>query len=256
MIRIGCVQYLNALPLLHGWQGDVEFDHPSALCRRLAAGELDVALVSSFEYLRAPQYSIVDGVGIGADGPVYSVFVAHRAPIEKVRAITIDPASATSVNLLRVMLAERNLPARLVDADGDAQLLIGDQAIAFRMQHGDAISYWDLAEQWKLLTGLPFVFALWLIRPEVPAAEAAAIADALRNRRTSNLSRIPELSELISKRESRMATQKPEFLSFYFEKCLRFQFAAREKEGLIMFRALCEKHGILSRNVSPGLRLI
>ena len=47
MLRIGCVKYLNALPLIRGWPGEVDFDHPSALCQRVAIGELDVALVSS-----------------------------------------------------------------------------------------------------------------------------------------------------------------------------------------------------------------
>jgi len=64
MLRIGCVKYLNACPLIHGWEGDVDFDHPSALCDKLATAKLDVALVSSFEFLRNPIYRIVDNVSI------------------------------------------------------------------------------------------------------------------------------------------------------------------------------------------------
>ena len=82
MLRIGCVKYLNARPLIHGGEGDVDFDHPSALCNKLAAGKLDVALVSSFEFLRNPIYRIVDDVSISSDGPVYSVLVAHRGEID------------------------------------------------------------------------------------------------------------------------------------------------------------------------------
>ncbi|MBO0696299.1 MAG: hypothetical protein J2P56_09395, partial [Verrucomicrobia bacterium] len=70
MLRIGCVKYLNARPLIHGWDGEVDFDHPSALCNKLAAGKLDVALVSSFEFLRNPIYRIVDHISISSDGPV------------------------------------------------------------------------------------------------------------------------------------------------------------------------------------------
>ena len=80
-LRVGCVKYLNARPLVRGWEGNVEFDHPSALCERLAKGQLDVALVSSFEFLRNPIYRIVDGVSISSDGPVYSVVVAHRGEL-------------------------------------------------------------------------------------------------------------------------------------------------------------------------------
>ncbi|MGZ4967405.1 MAG: MqnA/MqnD/SBP family protein, partial [Chthoniobacterales bacterium] len=114
VLRIGCVKYLNARPLIHGWKGEVDFDHPSALCRKLADGELDVALVSSFEYLRDPIYLIVDDVAIAADGEVYSVFVAHKGAIEKTDEIALDPASGTSGNLLRCLLAERQLSVRLV----------------------------------------------------------------------------------------------------------------------------------------------
>jgi predicted solute-binding protein len=55
-LRIGCVKYLNARPLIRGWPDNVAFDHPSALCQRLAKGQFDVALVSSFEFLRNPIY--------------------------------------------------------------------------------------------------------------------------------------------------------------------------------------------------------
>ena len=76
-VRVGCVKYLNARPLIHGWPGNVEFDHPSVLCERLAKGQLDVALVSSFEFLRNPIYRIVDSVSISSEGPVYSVAVSY-----------------------------------------------------------------------------------------------------------------------------------------------------------------------------------
>src|SRR5216110_1530137 len=113
MLRIGCVKYLNARPLIRGWPGEVDFDHPSALCKRLANGELDVALVSSFEFLRNPIYRIVDDVSISSDGPVFSVVVAHRGEISQIEEIELDPASQTAVNLLRCLLAELGLKPRL-----------------------------------------------------------------------------------------------------------------------------------------------
>jgi chorismate dehydratase len=248
-LRIGCVKYLNARPLIHGWSGPVDFDHPSALCGKLADGELDVALVSSFEYLRDPIYSIVDDVAIAADGPVYSVFVAHQGPIEKVEEITLDPASGTSGNLLRCLLAERNWNPRLVASspnEQSARLLIGDQAIRFRHHHEHDWNFWDLAAEWKRLTSLPFVFALWLIRPDVP--DAVQMADALRARRDVNLAALDGLT-------SEQSEFTPEFRSRYFRDYLRFGFGAREKEGLQKFRSLCEKHGILSARETT-LRLL
>src|SRR4026209_183312 len=103
MLRISCVKYLKARPPHPGGEADVDFDHPSALCNKLAAGKLDVALVSSFEFLRNPIYRTVDDVSISSNGPVYSVIVAHRGEITEIKEIELDPASETSINLLRCL---------------------------------------------------------------------------------------------------------------------------------------------------------
>src|SRR5881409_580182 len=150
MLRMGCVKYLNARPLIRGSRRAVEFDHPSALGKRLANGELDVALVSSFEFLGNPIYRIVDDVSISSDGPVYSVVVAHRVELSKIEEIELDPASETAVNLLRCLLAELGLTARLTGGvPGSAgltraRLIIGDQAISFRQNHAGEFQLWDL----------------------------------------------------------------------------------------------------------------
>lgn len=248
-LRIGCVKYLNAQPLIYGWPGEVLFDHPAVLCEKLAAGELDVACVSSFEYLRNPVYAVVDGVSVASRGPVHSVILAHTEPLEELREIALDPASATSVNLLRCLLAEHALRPELTTraaASGGAQLLIGDQAIAFREAHRADYNFWDLAEAWRELTDLPFVFALWLIRPEV--AEAGNVANSLRSLRDENLRSL----------DSVIAAQPKfsrGFCEFYFRECLQFGLADAEKAGLLRFRALCEMHGILPANPAP-LRLV
>ena len=244
--RLGCVKYLNARPLIHGWSGDVHFDHPAALCRMLSEGELDVAFVSSFEFLRNPLYWIVDSLCVASDGAVYSVFVAHREPLGDISEIRVDPNSRTSVNLLRCVLAQRGLDPRLVSDDADARLLIGDQAIHFRHQHGGEYEIWDLGAEWKRTTGLPFVFALWLIRPETP--NAAAIAEDLRDTCRRNLA---ALNRVIGAQQDFPA----EFCDRYFRQHLRFNLGDPEKAGLLHFRALCEKHGLLPPNAAP-LRLI
>lgn len=248
-LRVGCVQYLNAQPVIFGWPGEVLFAHPSELCRKLAAGDLDVAFVSSFEFLRNPVYAIVDQVSVASAGAAHSVFVAHTEPLEEVAEIVLDPSSATSINLLRCLLAERGLRPRLVTGAAKARharLLIGDQAIAFRERHARDYRFWDLATAWREMTDLPFVFALWLIRPEVP--DAVGVATKLRELRDKNLR---SLDEVIAAQ----ANYTPEFCAFYFRDCLRFDFADAEKAGLLRFRSLCEKHGILPPNPAP-LRLV
>ena len=121
MLRIGCVKYLNARPLIYGWSGTVDFDHPAALCRKLEHGDLDVALVSSLEYLRRPIYRIVDRISISAHGAVYSVIVAHNEDLSRAQEIDIDPASETSVALLRCLLRQRGFNPRLRVRNTDLQ---------------------------------------------------------------------------------------------------------------------------------------
>jgi predicted solute-binding protein len=251
-LRVGCVKYLNSRPLIFGWDGAVEFDAPSALCRKLADGELDVAFVSSFEFLEHPIYTIVDDVAVAADGPVESVVLVHDHSLGEIEEVQLDPASRTSVNLLRCLFAEANLNPRFVTSFDEpitherARLLIGDQAIRFREMYARDYQFTDLAEWWKRTTGLAFVFALWLIRPEIENRQA--VADRLRARRDANLR---DIEKLIST-ETEFT---PEFCRHYFGDCLRFRFADREKAGLIKFRELCERHGILTPNPAP-LRLV
>ena len=243
-LRIGCVKYLNARPLILGGPADVVLDHPSVLCAQLARGELDVALVSSFEFLRNPIYRIVDGISISSDGPVYSVVVAHVGEISAAEQIELDPAAETSGNLLRCLLSELKLRPRFVATSTSslakvrARLLIGDQAVRFRQQHGNEFQFWDLGENWQKLVGLPFVYALWLLRPEV--VDPKSVADRLRALRNKNLADIDNL--IAAEKEFDRG-----FCGRYYREHLRFSFGEREKKGLRAFQELCQKHDLLPK---------
>src|SRR5438067_2524401 len=272
MLRIGCVKYLNARPLIYGWSGAVDFDHPAALCRKLEDGDLNVALVSTLEYLRRPIYRIVDGVSISAHGAVYSVIVAHNEDLSRAQEIDINPASEPSVALLRCLLRHRRFiprlrfrkptlksvrPAELHSTESETadsmsgrtgqrpvfRLLIGDQAIRFRAEHGERYHYWDLAETWTKMTSLPFAFAFWLIRPEIENAKE--IADKLRVLRDHNVASIDELA--LSQSEV-----SPTFCRKYYREHLFFDFGEREKAGLREFHRRCLLNKI---DVAPDLRL-
>jgi chorismate dehydratase len=243
-LRIGCVKYLNARPLIHGWPGPVVLDHPAELCRKLAGGELDVALVSSFEFLRSPVYKIVDGISISSHGPVYSVVVAYRGE-RPGPEIELDPGSQTSIALLQHLMRERGAGFRGAGieggvlspvADGRARLLIGDQAIRFRRKFGSTYRYWDLGEEWNGLTGLPFVYALWLVQPDMPDAEA--IATRLRALRDQNLR---DLGHVIGQEQEFY----PEFCRRYYTENLRFNFGDLEKQGLREFSKICAELGLI-----------
>jgi predicted solute-binding protein len=238
--RVGCVKYLNARPLIHGWDGPVTYDHPSALCRELAAGELDVALVSSFEFLREPSYSVVDGIAIGSDGPVYSVFLAHLEPLHLMKEVVVDPASATSVNLLQCLLSDRGLAPKMV-REGEitperGRLLIGDQAIRFRENSDRRYQFFDLGAGWREQFGQPFVYALWLIRPEFSGK--AEVAEELRSLGKRNLANLDAVIAAQTEADA-------EFCAFYYRECLRFAFGEPEKAGFLKFGEQCAQQNLL-----------
>ena len=137
----------------------------------------------------------------------------------------------------------------MLQAPASARLLIGDQAIQFRQQHAAEFQFWDLGEQWKMLTGLPFVYALWLIRPEV--AHAKAVAQDLRALRDENLTNLDELiGEVVAGADAPAGNVEldREFLTVYYRKHLRFSFGERERKGLQTFARLCVKHALLPRS--------
>lgn len=237
-LRIGCVRYLNARPLIGPYTGPVRLEHPSLLAQALVRGELDAALVPVYEGLRSRRFLAVDGVAIAADGPVWSVFVAHRGPVGAIRRLALDPASLTSANLCRVLFAEweENEPVYLTDGEeaaADARLLIGNQANAFREEHGAAYDYLDFGEAWKERTGLPFVFAVWLLRPELP--DPQRYADAFRA-----MARIgrTEIERYVAQEAG-----DPAFTRRYLTEHIRYQLGPREKEGLAEYYRLLIKHG-------------
>jgi chorismate dehydratase len=237
-LRIGCVQYLNSRPLIHGLS-EVELAHPSDLASRLQSGGLDAALVPVFELLRSPhKYLVVDGVGIISEGPVYSVFVAHQRPLAELAGVIADPASLTSIHLFQVLSAgmlRQLLP--LVSEHGSnasppgfGRLLIGNQAIAHRLRSeraGDGEQFWDLGSQWTGWTGLPFVYAAWVLRRDIPGA--GRIGEAFRGVADEGVQAIPEI-----------AAAEPEFgdeiARRYLTENIRFKLGEKERSGLARFR--------------------
>jgi chorismate dehydratase len=157
---------------------------------------------------------------------------------------------------LRSLLAELGLHPRLVrgsarEASAEkhkAQLLIGDQAIRFRQAYAREFSFWDLGDQWKKRFNVPFVYALWLVRPEVDNPQQ--IAERLRNLRDANLSHLDRLIEnaVVAANDPGCEWQLTrEFFSNYYQKHLRFGFGEKEKEGIRIFAGLCIKHGLLPK---------
>jgi len=239
MKRIGSVPYLNSVPLTCGIEAETAFVVPAQLAEMLRGGELDAALVSVTEVLFHDGYDILDGVAVASHGAVKSVFLAHRQPLEEIETIHCDPASLTSVNLLRILLAEHGWQPRLVPlenyaaaADHENLLLIGNPGIDFlRAPHGHAI--WDLGDAWSQLTALPFVYAIWALRRRQHDEPLRA---KLRDVKANGLA---QLTQTIATHPDYDA----DFRQAYLGGHIRYNLGDEEKAGLAKFVELLRKHG-------------
>lgn len=236
--RVGSVPYLNAVPLTRGLEDQILFAPPARLAELLQKQELDAALLSVTEVLLRDAYDVLDGVAIASLGEVQSVFLAHRRPLEEVREVFCDTASLASVNLLRVLLAERGLrpefkplPAYDHDQLPDYALLIGNPALDFlRAPHAHEI--WDLGVAWYELTRLPFVFAVWVLRRGV---ENSALRAKLREAKEFGLD---TLDSIISSRTEYDYDFRKDYLSWH----VHFHLGTDEKRGLARFIELLRRH--------------
>lgn len=176
MVRVGCVPYVNALPLVAwfeslGDQSPVQliYEVPSRLPALLESGAADAIMVSSVDALMTPGRRIAEGVCIGSHGPVKSVRVLSKVPPAEIRSLAWDQSSMTSNRLAEIVLSQGygakfdsiTLPPdqKLMLERCDACVLIGDIGM---LADGTGLFDLDLGEEWRKLTGKPFVWAGWI----------------------------------------------------------------------------------------------
>ncbi len=250
MFTIGVVPYLNAVPLTAALPDFVRVDrgHPSDLAVRLAAGELDAALLPSAEAIRGAFGPFVGRFGIVSEGPVDSVLAflpeagspAPRPPAEWPTDVVLDPASRTSVALLRILLERRyGLTPRYRAADapgpdprdhpGAITLTIGDRALAVRRGYKGPIL--DLGAEWKAWTGLPFIYARWTARPGADPALVDALARMLDGAAMRGLEQRAELATDHGPAHGLTPVEARRYLSV----CIRFAIGERAEAGFARF---------------------
>jgi len=231
----------------------VRYDVPARLLADLEAGEVDIALCPVIDYHRAARLlSIVPAGGIGCDGPTLTVRLFSRVPIERITTVHADSDSHTSVALMRVVLAElhglhpslvsfharEHVAEHRITETPETMLLIGDKVVT---DSPLAVTYpyqLDLGEAWHELTGLPFVFAVWM------AERGAALGDVperLASIRQSNARRI----EVLVDRHAARHGWPRELAGEYLGRILRYDVGARELEAIQRFGELAAKHGLI-----------
>lgn len=265
-IRLGAVSFLNTLPLIEGLgkcrDTALTLTAPSRLIDLLLADEIDLGLVSLIDAQRSAEPLVLLPVGmIGCDGPTLTVRLFSRVPVEQVRTVHADADSHTSVALLRVLLAERSgaapsivefdveahHAAHTTDADQpgawpEAMLVIGDKVVK---DSPPAIHYphqVDLGEAWRELTGLPFVYAVWMIRESRLAWDRLPAAMALLDRaRRHNGTRL----DWIVDARAPVRAWPAETARRYLGDLLRYEITPAHRQSIDRFFDLCARHGVV-----------
>jgi chorismate dehydratase len=186
-------------------------------------------------------------LGIACDGPVLSVLLFSRRPAWELTgarvAVTLD--TSTSVRLLEQVLAgkyglegveyeRREMPGTGDGPAPDAFLVIGDRALDLYRRGADGYPHChDLAEEWRDWTGLPFVFARWGARRDLPEESTRAIRSVLERSLDEALAGLPALAA----REAERLGLDTAYVRRYLEG-FSYRLGPREEAGLRRFREM------------------
>lgn len=237
-MRIGRIPYINCYPIYGAVdRGIVRLDAelvngvPTELNEKMAAGALDISVVSAVEYAReSARYLLLPDLAISCDGPVRSVMLFSRRPAAELggRDVIVSRSSMTSVALLQLLFenvwhahpqfvpgdAEVRHVASDEDDTAQARLVIGDAALVLASQHTGRYPYaYDLGEMWKRWTGQPFVFAVWVAQRSTDVKAALSAHASLIQSRQWGLAHLPELAQQAHDATGVQSTLCEEYLS-------------------------------------------
>lgn len=258
LLRIGRIRYSNLFPIFFMLEKNADCSAyefvegvPSVVNRLLREGEIDISPSSSIEYLRNEEkYTVLDGHSISSAGPVGSILLFSRRPIETLNGLIVlaSSQSETSVALLEIVLNKfydldcplksTSEPLEKAIETHTAYLLIGDDALREALKWPKLYIY-DLGDIWHKNTGLPFVFALWIVRNDWSMKEPALFErfrkdlDAAKVGALKNLRTIAGESPLLS------MLSEDEIVSYW--KGISYDLDEEHKKGLELFRKYAEE---------------
>jgi chorismate dehydratase len=277
-LRISIVQYLNTAPLVWGFTNgplrgkyDLSFTVPSQCAEELRNGSADVAIIPAIEYQRIDDLVILPDMAIASKNQVRSLLIIAKKPIEQAKSIALDRSSRSTQTLTRILCAEKwkiapeffeaapDLSAMLEQAD--AALLIGDpalriavgiekdsrpgaegqtvcQAAILGIAGPEFLYVYDVVGEWRSLTGLPAVLAVWAARQDIATPDVAA--DFLASR-DFGLSRIPEIS-FDAARDLELPART---LESYLRHNIDFSLDEENRRGLELYYDHAEKLGLI-----------
>jgi chorismate dehydratase len=265
-MRIAASTYLNSAPLVYSFTAGMQRKRvifigdtaPSRCAQMLANGQCEIALIPVIEYLRIPNLRIIPNVAVASKHRVGSVLLAARCKLESVTKVALDGSSRTSQSLVKILLARRyhNQPSyheRTPDVaqacanmfeGADAALLIGDPTFDLKANAAAlGVTIYDLAEEWRALTGLPFVFAVWAVREDALNDYRRVRLDFVMAKR-EGMERIPEIAAQYAETLQRPL---PELLD-YLRDNVNFDLDEENVAGLREYFRLAHECGLVTTN--------
>jgi chorismate dehydratase len=266
LMRIAASTYLNSAPLVHSFTAGMQRQRviflgdtaPSRCAQMLAAGLCEIALIPVIEYLRIPNLRIIPNVAVASKHRVGSVILAARRPLETVSRVALDGASRTSQSLVKILLARRyhqqpSYCERTPDVAAgcanmfegtDAALLIGDPTFDLKAKAAAmGLTIYDLAEEWRALTGLPFVFAVWAVREDA-LDEYRRVQLDFELAKREGIDRLPTIAAQYAETLRRPL---PELLD-YLRDNVNFDLDVENLAGLREYFRLAHECGLVERN--------
>lgn len=265
-IKLGRISYTNAWPVFHHFdpaelpfRTELHSDMPATLNRKLRAGEIDMAAISSYAYgISSESYYLLPNLSVSSFGRVQSILLFLKSPLEKVinGRIALTTTSATSVNLLKIIMekfyggkptyedAEPSLEKMLENTD--AALLIGDHAIrASWTKHSYHVL--DLGEVWNLWTGHWMTYALWAVHRETAHRYPEAIERIYQGLLESKGESSGNLEPIVTKALHQIGGT-PQYWDNYFH-TLSHDFGSEQKAGLQLYFRYARELGLMSEEV-------
>ncbi|BBB32227.1 conserved hypothetical protein [Thermotomaculum hydrothermale] len=260
---ISVIPYINAKPLTYFLENkdnkdyDISYNYPSDCIEKLKTGKIDAGIVSSIAIAKIPDTNVVDGICIASHSSVESVLLFSRKEIEETKTIGLDPNSGTSNALIKILMEKwknkkcnykfynTDIETALNSKDYDAVLAIGDRALLFGTQNPSLIKI-DLALEWNHFTGLPFVFAMWLIKKD-----SSLSPEIFREAGEKGIQQIDTIIESIAfNGESNLTKYQ---IKKYLKENLHYRFGSKERKGLMLFLKYCAEMGLIPQNYSLNL---
>jgi predicted solute-binding protein len=239
--RLGLISYLNTAPFRFGLKrlGHAPWTEalPSQMFPLVESGEVEAAIMPSFDVLSHPELVALPGTGIACVGKAYSVKLFHRVPLRFAESVALDTSSHTSAGLARIILDSHGAHPKFVEAapdlprmlaSADVALLIGDPCL---QADASGLLVTDVGEEWHRLTGLPFVFALWGARP---GADGAGLSAMLKEAVDIGLANL----EAVAEEEAGRAGLAPESIVEYLRDYMRYHLDDAVLAGLERYRQL------------------